>query len=108
MREGASVISYFLVSMHHTQMGGPSGGGGVQGPAGMGVGGGPGGLDLNSLQDLLAATAPLLGQSQPQQQVPMAPVQQSPMHQGPPHNSGAVCRCRLFHPPSRRSVCVHL
>ena len=60
----------------------------MQGPAGMGVGGGPGGLDLNSLQDLLAATAPLLGQSQPQQQVPMA---QSPMHQGVPPNSAAVC-----------------
>jgi hypothetical protein len=89
MREGASVFSD--IHAHHTQIGGPSAGGGVQGPAGMGVGGGPGGLDLNSLQDLLAATAPLLGQSQPQQQVPMAPVQQSPMHQGPPPNSGAVC-----------------
>ena len=73
----------------------------VGAPAGSGTGapGGPGGLDLNSLQDLLAATAPLLGQGPGQQkegsqQGPPQGYQQgqSHMQQAPPPNTGWFCR----------------
>ena len=49
--------------------------GGQPGPA-AGPSGGSGGLDLNSLQDLLAATAPLLGQGGGQQKQAQQPQQQ--------------------------------
>jgi hypothetical protein len=108
-------------TQHQQNMGGPSG------PA-PGPPGGGGGLDLNSLQDLLAATAPLLGQGQqkqvyqqghqqqqqsynqglpPQQQPPIqhTPQQQSP-HQHQQMQTNMQTPMPQTLPPTNTNGCV--